>query len=105
MITAPDSEHGTAEHGTPKEWSYYTGHNDHVLELLPPGGSRFLDVGCAAGQLGLRIKERRPGAIVHGLDREPSAIEGAREHLDRVFETDAVTRVTVDPARVSDTRN
>ena len=27
------------------------------------------------------------------------------DHLDRVFETDAVTRVTVDPARVSDTRN
>ena len=72
----------------PKPHDYYTGHNDHILEALPSEASRILDVGCAAGALGERIKRARPNAVVHGIDRATDALAEARGRLDRVFELD-----------------
>ena len=77
-----------AEPSWAKPEAYFTLRNDDILELLPDGAMRFLEAGCAAGRLGEEIKKRRPGAVVHGLEREASAAEEASRRLDRVFQID-----------------
>ncbi len=77
-----------AEASTPKDAGYYAGANANLLALLPEGAHTFLDVGCAAGELGRAIKAARPGAVVHGIDRAPEALEAAAKHLDTVRAVD-----------------
>lgn len=72
----------------PKEATYYAGANEHLLDLLPEDARRILDVGCGRGALGRLVKEARPDAVVHGLDREPAAIRAASAQLDRVYTAD-----------------
>src|SRR5688500_17299374 len=84
-----------ADYATPKDQLYYTGVNDHVLTRVPDDARRVLDVGCAAGNLGVAIKERCPGVVVHGVETDPNAARMARERLDRVFEADLNQAVPV----------
>ena len=62
----------------------YVGPRADILDLVPRGVSRVLDVGCSIGVLGEAIR-RRDGAWVGGveLDDEMRAIAG--EKLDRVW--------------------
>lgn len=62
--------------------------NEHVLQLLPEGARRVLDVGCAGGSLARALRARRPGTIVHGLERDELTAARAREHLDRLWIVD-----------------
>ena len=55
--------------------------HDAVVELIQDG-SRVLDVGCGSGVLCRKIKRRRPGARVTGVDFSAYAIERNRE-MDR----------------------
>lgn len=43
-------------------------------------GKKVLDLGCGAGEVGVELKKR--GAIVHGLDISPAAVEQAAANLD-----------------------
>ncbi len=67
---------------------YYAQLNETLLGMIPGESRCFLDVGCAAGENGRSIKERFPGAVVHGIEREPKARALAARHLDQVFDTD-----------------
>jgi trans-aconitate methyltransferase len=77
-----------AEYSTKKPPAYFDIRNDDVLDALPAGATRFLEVGCGAGRLGMEIKRRRPEAVVHGLDRDPSALVKAGKRLDRTYQAD-----------------
>lgn len=77
-----------AEHSTEKPGEYYRACNQEILACLPDGARRFLDVGCAAGALGRAIREIRPHAVVHGIERVAAAREEAAHHLGRVFDAD-----------------
>jgi 2-polyprenyl-3-methyl-5-hydroxy-6-metoxy-1,4-benzoquinol methylase len=77
-----------AEHSTPKPAGYFETRNDDVLEMLPEQAQRFLEIGCGGGFLGEELKRRRPQAVIHGVDRDPHALEEAAKRLDRVFEAD-----------------
>jgi 2-polyprenyl-3-methyl-5-hydroxy-6-metoxy-1,4-benzoquinol methylase len=77
-----------AEYGSPKPEGYFDVVNQGVLDRIPADATLFLDVGCASGRLSEAIKERRVGSSVHGIERDPSAIELASKRLDRIFELD-----------------
>lgn len=77
-----------AEASSPKSDAYFGAINVDILELLPEGAPRVLDVGCASGALGLEIKQRRPGAVVHGIERADGALAAAEANLERVFPAD-----------------
>ncbi len=70
--------------------TYYEFFNERLLSVIPPDAEKFLDVGCASGILGLSIKAKRPGAIVHGIERESRAAASAAERLDSVLEGDLI---------------
>ena len=59
---------------------------DEFLSLIPPEAKKVLDVGCADGNLGLKIKER--GAEVVGIERDEKLCALAKEKLNQVFLVD-----------------
>jgi len=61
----------------------------HRLFDAPP--QRVLDIGCAAGAVGLGIKKAFPGAHVWGCELDTRAAEIARTRLDRVSTTPTAT--------------
>lgn len=63
------------------------GTHQAMLELLGPG-TRVLDVGCAAGQLG-EVARKAKGCWVAGVETDEGAASLARERLDAVVVGDA----------------
>jgi methionine biosynthesis protein MetW len=59
-----------------------------IADLVPVRARRVLDLGCANGALAALLKERGPVEVV-GIERDPEYAEAAREHCDRVVESDA----------------
>jgi trans-aconitate 2-methyltransferase len=66
-------------------YAEHTAHHrtyDHVLhDRLPSGstgGLRVLDVGCGAGDFTAGLVEALPGAVIRGVDADPSMIDQAR---------------------------
>jgi SAM-dependent methyltransferase len=68
--------------------TYYDGLNRHLLQAVPDHCLRILEVGCANGNLGARLKEGRPDRTVYGIELDPAAASAARRRLDAVFEID-----------------
>jgi len=59
---------------------------DEFLELVPPNTKTLLDVGCGAGGLSARLKEK--GVKVVGLEKIEALCSIAREKLDAVIAGD-----------------
>lgn len=53
-----------------------------LLDAVPDGLRRGLDVGCGEGETARRLRERVP--VVMGLDPDRSSIEQARSHNDDI---------------------
>jgi tRNA (cmo5U34)-methyltransferase len=53
-----------------------------LLELLPPGSPRILDLGTGAGRLVALAKTVRPGARFVALDFSPTMLDAARNAFD-----------------------
>lgn len=68
-----------------KSVNYGIGHTRRrkILELIDRNGLRVLDVACASGYLGERIK--KAGNYVAGLEISEAAAQKARQVLDAVF--------------------
>jgi len=65
---------------------YYTAIRDDIIEMVPDGVRRILEVGCGAGFTGRAIKENRKGPIeVTGIEIEAKVAEKAKENIDRVM--------------------
>jgi 2-polyprenyl-3-methyl-5-hydroxy-6-metoxy-1,4-benzoquinol methylase len=56
-----------------------------IVQLVPAGCRRILDVGCATGTTGARLKELHPGLTVLGVELDPEMAEVARKNLDEVL--------------------
>ncbi len=54
-----------------------------IVDLVPAGARRVLDLGCSTGWLAGALKERGEVEVV-GIEREPAYAEIARERCDRV---------------------
>ena len=71
--------------------NYYDGLNLKLLEAIPAGARRVLELGCANGRLGRRFKELHPGVTWWGVEMAPEAAATAAQHLDRVVRLDLDT--------------
>jgi 2-polyprenyl-3-methyl-5-hydroxy-6-metoxy-1,4-benzoquinol methylase len=65
---------------------YYWSERDDLVSLVPPGVKRILDVGCARGGYGKRLKERCPDVIATGLEMNPVMAQMARAHYDEFLQ-------------------
>jgi SAM-dependent methyltransferase len=52
-----------------------------LIEAIPMGSRRILDVGCGTGTLAILLKEHFPNAEVVGLDGDPQVLDIARRKL------------------------
>ena len=70
--------------------TYYWSERQDVIEQVPLEAKRVLDVGCAAGLMGKRLKER--GAReVFGIEQNPKIAREAEGNLDRVWTANVET--------------
>jgi 2-polyprenyl-3-methyl-5-hydroxy-6-metoxy-1,4-benzoquinol methylase len=61
-----------------------------ILEALPKGAARLLDVGCGAAATSAAFAARNPGTEVTGIERDPVRARRARALLHRVMQGDAI---------------
>ena len=52
-----------------------------LLEFVPPGAKRILDLGTGAGRLLALVKQARPSARFTGLDFSPTMLEAVRKQF------------------------
>jgi len=62
----------------PEPWSHNLHYHRVILDAIPPGCERALDVGCGTGALTRRLGRRVPH--VTGIDRDERSIQLARAH-------------------------
>lgn len=65
---------------------YYDGERPDLVELIPEGVRRILDVGCAMGGYGRGLKKARPNIFITGVEMNPAMAQKARTYYDEVFE-------------------
>jgi 2-polyprenyl-3-methyl-5-hydroxy-6-metoxy-1,4-benzoquinol methylase len=66
--------------------AHYEDHvNEALLRMVEIAPRRVLDLGCAGGMFGLRLKERFPGAQVTGIEAGRGAAAKAATRIDRVI--------------------
>jgi 2-polyprenyl-3-methyl-5-hydroxy-6-metoxy-1,4-benzoquinol methylase len=77
---------------TPAENPSYVASRSDMLALVPDVtlGSA-LEIGCAAGATGARLKSERDGLSVMGIELDPELAERAKQRLDRVIVGDATS--------------
>ena len=63
---------------------YYSKQRNEMLQFVPSGSERVLDVGCGEGVFGAEIK-RRLGAEVWGIEKDSNSSGKAQCVLDKVF--------------------
>jgi SAM-dependent methyltransferase len=68
--------------------SYYGGLNLKLLDAIPSGAKRVLELGCANGRLGESYKAHNPGTYWCGVDRSSASLEAAELVLDTVHAVD-----------------
>jgi len=66
------------------DFSYYTFPREKLLEQIPAGAGRVLEVGCGAGVLGERLKASGKATHVTGVELSRHAAAVARSRLDEV---------------------
>ena len=74
---------------SPKPIEYHAHARREMLDFVPPGARRVLDVGCGEGLFGALLKQR--GAEIWGIEPAPEAAALASERLDKVLTSDVET--------------
>ena len=81
--------------------TYYQGTRDELLEFMPQDAATVLEIGCANGNFGYRLKQR--GAReVWGVEVVETAAQQARNILDRVLVGDIAQLIDQLPERYFD---
>ena len=70
---------------TAKDAGYFGNPRKDLIDLLPAGIDRLLDVGCGEGGFGRSAMARHDGIEVWGIELQASAAEVARQGLHRVI--------------------
>jgi SAM-dependent methyltransferase len=71
-----------------KPEGYYDGLNSKLFESIPRNITRVLELGCANGKLGALYKSTNPHVHWTGVDFSQTALDIARDNLDRVERID-----------------
>ncbi|MBF0176048.1 MAG: class I SAM-dependent methyltransferase [Magnetococcales bacterium] len=69
---------------------YFLGDRPEVIQRVPEWAKSVLDVGCGAGLLGKKLKERGVSRVT-GIELNPEAAQLATRHLDAVYTGDAAS--------------
>jgi len=64
---------------------YFRNVRDDIVSLVPGDANDILDIGCAAGMTGNKLKQK-PGVYVAGVELDQRAAEEAKKVLDDVVE-------------------
>src|SRR5262245_36506158 len=78
-------EEAYASGGSPLDSTYHDPAREEIINLIAIAPRHALDVGCANGAIGSKIKELYPDAQVMGIELNPKAAAIAKTKLDRVF--------------------
>ena len=73
-----------------------------IVKLIPGGCRRILDVGCATGATGARLRELHPGLFVLGVELDPEMAEVARGNQDEVLDRGSITGQRFDSIILAD---
>jgi 2-polyprenyl-3-methyl-5-hydroxy-6-metoxy-1,4-benzoquinol methylase len=65
----------------------YESVRSEIVDLVPAGARRVLDLGCSTGWLAAAVKRRGEVEVV-GIERDPAYAAEARKRCDRVVEGD-----------------
>lgn len=57
---------------------------DDLVKLVPEGVKRILDIGCAMGGYGKRLKQIRPEIFLTGVEQNPVMAQSASRYYDEV---------------------
>jgi len=68
----------------PKNNSYYNGLREDIVDIVDKDVERILDIGCAFGVTGEKLKERGAKVVV-GVELSSQAYKEARTRLDKVI--------------------
>ncbi|NYE56885.1 glycosyltransferase [Carboxydothermus ferrireducens] len=82
---------------------YYHNERPEIVSLVEPYAKKILDVGCAAGLLGRKLKNERPGTIVYGVEINRDIAKEAEQYLDKVLVGDIYEKINELPDRFFDT--
>ena len=64
---------------------YYESPREDLISLIPDGVSTILDIGCAKGGFGKRLKEIRPDVRIYGVEMNPVLAREAAKHYDEIW--------------------
>ncbi len=84
-----------------KPETYFSGDRPEMVQYVPEGAKRILEIGCGEGNFGVYFKEKF-GAEVWGIEYDAAHAQVARTKLDRVFAGDVATFLTELPPRYFD---
>lgn len=73
------------ELGMVGESGYYGQDRREMVQFIPDGTSRLIDIGCGEGLFGARVKERFPSCEVWGLEPQADAAARAATRCDRLL--------------------
>lgn len=80
---------------TDKNDEYYNFEKHRFIQLIPEGQNKILDLGCAAGRVGRKLRELKKASEVIGVEIfQPAAVEAAK-HYDKVYVGD-VENISLD---------
>ncbi len=65
--------------------NYYNSERDDLARLVPENVRRVLDVGCARGGYGRKLRQLRPDIVLTGVELNPIMAETARPFYDEII--------------------
>jgi 2-polyprenyl-3-methyl-5-hydroxy-6-metoxy-1,4-benzoquinol methylase len=84
-VVAPAPLRVPAERAALDAVDYYKKSRSEMLDFLPPGATRLIDIGCGEGLFGAAVKTRYPACETWGVEPIADAAERAATRNDRVI--------------------
>ncbi len=75
-------------HFKDKDDRYYNIEKTRLISLIPEGQNVVLDLGCATGRVGRKLKEMKKASEVVGVEIFAAAAEEAEKYYDKVYKRD-----------------
>lgn len=81
-----------------KPTNYFGHEREEIIRQIPDNALTILDVGCASGLLGKRLKEENPQRTVYGIELDSLAAQQASLYLDKVINQniESITSLPID---------
>src|SRR4030043_257107 len=71
--------------------NYFSDVRWDIINLIPAGENKILEIGCGTGNTGKALKEQGRAVEVIGIEKIPTAAETAKKNLNAVITADVET--------------